>query len=70
MTNARQARFDLEPRLLPDMACGVNGEPFTQEFRPTHVTAEWRAGEPVEVLAWGPRLLQDGSLGKRLLDHR
>ena len=63
-------RFRLEPGSLPDMRCGVNGEGFLQEFRPRSFTAEWVGGVLVEVRIWGPRVLQDGSLGKRELDHR
>ncbi|MDV3135333.1 hypothetical protein [Mycobacterium sp. 29Ha] len=63
-------RFQLEPGSLPDMLCGVNGEGFVQEFRPTSFTAEWAGGVLVEVRIWGPRVLQNGSLGKRDLDHR
>ncbi|MGV0872110.1 hypothetical protein [Mycolicibacterium sp. XJ879] len=63
-------RFQLEPGSLPDMLCGVNGEGFVQAFRPTSFTAEWSSGVLVEVRIWGPRVLQDGSLGKRDLDHR
>ncbi len=55
---------------LRDMKCGVNGEPFQQEFRPTHFTADWTNGSLVQVMIWGPRVLDDGSLGERLLDHR
>lgn len=62
-------RLDLAPGSLPDMICGVNGQPFQQEFRPTYVTAEW-AGEVLrELRIWGPRVLMDGSLGRRELDH-
>ena len=49
---------------------GVNGQKFVQKFRPTYFTAEWAGGVLKEVRIWGPRLLQDGSLGKRELDHR
>lgn len=52
------------------MACGLNGKAFVQWFRPTYVTAEWAGGVLKEIRIWGPRLLQDGSLGKRLLDHQ
>lgn len=62
--------FDLEPDAIPDMTCGVNGVPFEQTFRPTYVTAQWAGDVLVEVRIWGPRVLQDGSLGKRELDHR
>lgn len=65
-----QMRFAIEPGSLPDMRCGVNGEPFVQVFRPTYFTARWARGVLVEVRIWGPRVLQDGSLGKRELDHR
>lgn len=36
----RLVRFDLASGSLPDMPCGVNGQAFVQEFRPTHFTAE------------------------------
>lgn len=63
-------RFPIEPGAIPDMPCGVNGEPFVQVLRPSHFTAQWAAGVLVEVRVWGPRVLQDGSPGKRELDHR
>lgn len=65
-----RARFDLAVGSLPDMACGLNGKAFVQWFRPTYVTAEWAGGVLKEVRIWGPRVLQDGSLGKRVLDHQ
>ncbi len=65
----RRERFSLALGSLPDMACGVNGRAFVQWFRPTYVTAEWANGVLKEVRIWGPRVLQDGSLGKRELDH-
>ncbi|OBJ86721.1 endonuclease/exonuclease/phosphatase [Mycobacterium asiaticum] len=65
-----RARFDLAVGSLPDMACGLNGKAFVQWFRPTYVTAEWAGGVLKEVQIWGPRLCQDGSLGKRVLDHQ
>lgn len=64
-----RARLNLAPGDLPDMACGVNGQAFVQILRPTYVTAEWASGVLTEVRIWGPRVLQDGSLGKRELDH-
>lgn len=63
-------RFPLEPGSVPDMLCGVNGQGFVQSFRPTSFTAEWTGGVLTEVRIWGPRVLRDGSLGKRELDHR
>jgi hypothetical protein len=65
-----EMRFAIEAETLSDMVCGVNGDALAQAFRPTHVTAEWRNGVLAEVRIWGPRVLNDGSLGKRLLDHR
>jgi hypothetical protein len=62
-------RFELESPLM-DMKCGVNGEPFQQEFHPTYFTADWTDGLLVQVRIWGPRILDDGSFGERLLDHR
>lgn len=64
-----QIQFDLDPGALPDMICGLNGANHQQAFRPIYVTAEWASGVLREVRIWGPRLLQDGSLGKRELDH-
>jgi len=64
-----QVHFDLGPGAVPDMVCGNDGVAFQQSFRPTHFTATWSSGELVEVRIWGPRVLQGGSLGKRLLDH-
>lgn len=55
---------------LPNMTCGINGQEFLQQFRPAYVTAEWAGRVLKEVRIWGPRVLQDGSLGKRELDHR
>ena len=63
-------RFPIDPGTVPDMPCGVNGQPFVQAFCPTYFTAQWAGGVLVEVRIWGPRVLQDGSLGKRELDHR
>lgn len=65
-----RARFDLARGGLADMTCGLNGQAFVQRFRPTYVTAEWKGGVLTEVKIWGPRLLQNGSLGKRDLDHQ
>ena len=64
----RHHRFDLDTP-LPDMTCGNNGVPFQQMFRPTHFTAEWTNGALSEVRIWGPRVLKDGGLGSRILDH-
>ena len=64
----QQHRFELDPP-LPDMTCGNNGVQFQQVFRPTYFTAEWSSGSLSEVRIWGPRVLKDGSLGSRLLDH-
>jgi hypothetical protein len=61
-------RFELDTP-LPDMTCGNNGMPFQQMFRPTYFTAEWTNGALSEVRIWGPRVLKDGGLGSRLLDH-
>jgi exonuclease III len=65
-----QARFDIAPGSLSDLTCGLNGQNLVQQFRPTHFTAQWAGGVLKEVRIWGPRLLQDGSLGKRELDHQ
>ena len=46
-----------------------NGVPFQQMFRPTHFTAGWTNGALSEVRIRGPRVLKDGGLGSRLLDH-
>ena len=62
-------RFYLETPLR-DMKCGVNDEAFQQYFRPTHITADWVDGNLVQVRIWGPRVLDDASLGERLLDYR
>lgn len=62
-------KFNLETPLR-DMKCGVNGKPFQQEFRPTHFTADWSDGLLLQVMIWGPRVLDDGSFGERELDHR
>ena len=70
MSDRHFARFDIGAADMPDMTCGVNGKRFVQDFRPSYFTAEWAKGVLVEVRVWGPRVLQDGSLGKRALDHR
>lgn len=54
-------RLDLAKGELADMACGVNGRRFVQEFRPTYVTAEWARGMIRELRIWGPQVLKDGS---------
>lgn len=66
----QNVRFPIEPDLLADMTCGVNGENFIQVFRPSYFTADWKDGVLKQVRIWGPRVLDDGSLGKRELDHR
>ena len=66
----RIERFPLAPDALPNMACGVNGMAFEQIFRPQYFTAEWKNGSLADVRIWGQRVLKDGSLGKRHLDHR
>ena len=65
-----QTRYPIVPGTVPDMPCGHNGQPFTQVFRPTYFTAQWDDGVLVELRIWGPRVLRDGSLGRRELDHR
>ncbi len=70
MSGEHVQRIDLEPDLLPDMKCGRDGITFVQEFRPTYFTVRWAGPAPVEVRIWGRRVLQDGSLGRRELDHR
>ncbi|MGV0734466.1 hypothetical protein [Mycolicibacter sinensis] len=69
MTGTRQARFDLAAGELGDMICGNDGKNLTQAFRPSYFTAMWSNGRLVEVRIWGPRVLQDGSTGVRMLDH-
>lgn len=64
-----QTRFDLTPGELNDMVCGNDGKNFTQAFRPSYFTADWSNGCLAEVRIWGPRVLQDGSTGVRMLDH-
>jgi hypothetical protein len=63
-------RFPIEPGTLGVMTCGVNGENRVQQFRPTHVTAVWSDGVLVDARVWGPQILDDGSVGERLIDHR
>ena len=48
----------------------VTGAKHVQQFRRTYFTAEWTDSVLVEVRVWGPRVLQDGSLGERELDYR
>lgn len=58
---------------FPDMLCGVNQQRGSgvQSFRPSYFTAKWTndGSALVEVAIWGPRVLDDGTLGKRILDH-
>jgi len=69
-TGTTVARIALEPGTLPDMTCGVNGEPFQKRFRPDHIDVETDAnGEPVQVRIYGLEIRMDGSLGLRELDH-
>lgn len=69
-SDTHAVRLPLAPGALPDMACGVNGKELIQMFRPTSVTAKWTDEVLVDVKIWGPRILKDGSLGTRELDHR
>jgi len=46
----------IDPGTLPDMSCGVNGQPFVQMFSPTYFTAQWIGGVVVEIRIWGPRV--------------
>lgn len=62
-------RIDLAPGTLPDMTCGRDGTPFQQEFRPAYITAVWSGLVLTELRIWGPRVLKNGSLGSRELDH-
>jgi exodeoxyribonuclease-3 len=57
------------------MARGVctdeaKGVKRVQKFRPIYFTADWTDGALVQARLWGPRVLQDGSLGERDLDYR
>lgn len=67
----RGKRFPLPPGSFPEMVCGVNGENLTHSFRPTYFTAKWTKDGTalIEVAIWGPQVLADGGLGKRMLDH-
>ncbi|WP_131809523.1 endonuclease/exonuclease/phosphatase family protein [Mycolicibacter sinensis] len=69
MTGTHQGHFDLAAGELDDMICGNDGKPLTQAFRPSYFTATWSGGHLAEVRIWGPRVLQDGSTGVRMLDH-
>lgn len=68
-TGTRHGRFELAAGELDDMVCGNNGHNFTQQFRPSYFTAAWADGQLVEVRIWGPRVLQTGATGARMLDH-
>lgn len=70
MSDSSNVCFPVEAGSLPDMKCGVNGEAYQQLFRPTHFTADWKNGELEQVRVWGPRVLDSGALGARVLDHR
>ena len=69
MRGAHRERFELAAGELDDMVCGNNGEHFTQQFRPSYFTADWADGCLIEVRIWGPRVLQSGTTGARMLDH-
>ena len=63
-------RIELSEGQLPDMACGLNGVAQQMRFRPTHIDVEFDPTGVVETRIYGPQIKQDGSLGKRELDHR
>lgn len=42
---------------------------FEQVFRASYVTAQRPGGVFTEVRIWGPRVLKNGGLGNRSLDH-
>ena len=70
----RGQRFPLPPGVpFPEMLCGVNQQRGSgvQTFRPSYFTAKWATDGSalIEVAIWGPRVLDDGTLGKRILDH-
>ena len=67
----RGKRFPLPSGSFPEMVCGVNGVNLTHAFRPSYFTAKWTKDGTalIEVAIWGPQVLSDGSLGKRMLDH-
>jgi exodeoxyribonuclease-3 len=48
----------------------AKGAKRVQKLRPTCFTADWTDGVLVQARLRGPRVLQDGSLGERDLDHR
>lgn len=73
-SGAHQARFEIKPGGLPDMLCGnwndvAKGVKRAQTLRPTYFTAQWSDGALKEARVWGPRVLNDGSLGQRELDY-
>ena len=76
MADKHHQRFDIESGSLPrEMRCGAstdntNGIRRVQDFQPTYFTADWADGVLVQVRLWGPRILDDGSLGDRELDYR
>jgi hypothetical protein len=69
-------RFEVEPGSMPrEWRCGTNSDEIkgvrrVQDFQPTYFTADWVDGVLVQVMLWGPRILDDGSLGERELDYR
>ncbi len=67
----RGKRFPLPTGSFPEMVCGVNGVNLTHSFRPEYFTAKWTKDGTalIEVAIWGPQVLADGTLGKRVLDH-
>lgn len=75
MPEKNHERFELERDSLRVMKCGAcddeaKGIRRVQEFRPDYFTADWSDGVLVQVRVWGPRVLDDGSLGDRDLDYR
>ena len=76
MAEKHHQRFDVEPGSLGRTArCGastdaIKGIQRAQDFQPTYFTADWTDGVLVQVRLWGPRILDDGSLGDRDLDYR
>ena len=76
MADKHRQRFEVEPGSMPrELRCGTNSDHIkgirrVQDFQPTYFTGDWTDGVLVQVMLWGPRVLDDGSLGERELDYR
>ena len=63
-------RIELADGQLPDMFNGVNGVAHQTLFRPTHIDVEFDLKGVVETRIYGLGIKEDGTVGKKKLDHR